>query len=197
MGLSARRLPSQPVPCPRGLDPAGTGPADRIYAYSTDGLGNYTIIDDANTPSLLSLPYFGFKGNPATMAATRAWVLSPKNPWYRPGPCASGVGSSHTPGDKIWPMALMSQGAGGQDAPPPPSDVLASQSSSLLSCPLLALPPSLFCHRLPKSMVVGTILIFFMTHNFLFARLASPSVVPPTPTPAGDPPAPISSPSRA
>jgi meiotically up-regulated gene 157 (Mug157) protein len=28
---------------------------EKIYAYSTDGLGNNTVIDDANTPSLLSL----------------------------------------------------------------------------------------------------------------------------------------------
>ena len=87
----------------------GGSPGTKIYAYSTDGLGNYTVIDDANTPSLLSLPYFGFTGDPQIMQATREWVLSPSNPWYRAGPCARGVGSSHTPGDRIWPMALISQ----------------------------------------------------------------------------------------
>lgn len=30
-----------------------------MYAYETDGFGNYTLIDDANVPSLLSLPYLG------------------------------------------------------------------------------------------------------------------------------------------
>jgi meiotically up-regulated gene 157 (Mug157) protein len=43
-------------------DPADTDPPQRIYAYETDGLGNYSALDDANTPSLLSLPYFGFAG---------------------------------------------------------------------------------------------------------------------------------------
>ena len=28
-----------------------------IYAYETDGMGHYTLMDDANVPSLLSLPY--------------------------------------------------------------------------------------------------------------------------------------------
>lgn len=70
--------------------------------------GNYTTIDDANTPSLLSLSYFGFQGDPAVMKATREWVLSSHNRWYHSGPCAKGIGSSHTPGDMIWPMALIS-----------------------------------------------------------------------------------------
>ena len=66
-----------------------------IYAYETDGLGNYTALDDANTPSLLSLPYFGFEGKPEIMNNTRKWVLSQANPWFLTGDCASGMGSSH------------------------------------------------------------------------------------------------------
>src|SRR5699024_1631842 len=31
----------------------------QIFAYETDGLGHYTLMDDANVPSLLSLPYLG------------------------------------------------------------------------------------------------------------------------------------------
>jgi meiotically up-regulated gene 157 (Mug157) protein len=87
----------------------GGGAGEMIYAYETDGLGNTSILDDANAPSLLSLPYFGFKGDAAIMANTRKWVLSASNPWYKTGKCATGVGSEHTGGNKIWPMALIAQ----------------------------------------------------------------------------------------
>jgi meiotically up-regulated gene 157 (Mug157) protein len=83
-----------------------------IYAYETDGLGNYSALDDANTPSLLSLPYFGFKGDPRIMNRTRRWVLSKANPWFMTGRCATGIGSAHTGSHVqpiIWPMGLISQ----------------------------------------------------------------------------------------
>ena len=32
----------------------------KIYAYETDGFGNYNLMDDANIPSLLSIPYLGY-----------------------------------------------------------------------------------------------------------------------------------------
>src|SRR5699024_408200 len=34
----------------------------KIYAYETDGLGNHVLMDDANVPSLLSIPYLGYCG---------------------------------------------------------------------------------------------------------------------------------------
>jgi len=82
-----------------------------VYAYETDGLGHYTRMDDANVPSLLSLPYLGCceKTDPL-YRATRAWCLSENNPYYFKGSKASGIGSPHTPQDYIWPIALAIQG---------------------------------------------------------------------------------------
>ncbi len=61
-------------------------------------------------PSLLSLPYLGFcsKTDPLYLA-TRAFLLSPGNPYFYVGSVASGIGSPHTPRGYIWPMALAMQ----------------------------------------------------------------------------------------
>lgn len=81
-----------------------------IYAYETDGLGHYNLMDDANVPSLLALPYLGVcaKDDPAYLR-TRAFVLSRENPYYYKGALAKGVGSPHTPDGYIWPIALCVQ----------------------------------------------------------------------------------------
>ncbi len=82
----------------------------RIYAYETDGLGNHLLMDDANVPSLLSIPYLGY-GAPddPTYLATRAMVLSGANPFYFAGTAAAGVGSAHTPPQHVWPIGLSMQ----------------------------------------------------------------------------------------
>ncbi len=81
-----------------------------IWAYETDGYGNHHLMDDANVPSLLSLPYLGFCApDDARYLRTRAFVLSTDNPHYVTGASASGVGSPHTGPGTIWPMALSMQ----------------------------------------------------------------------------------------
>ncbi len=82
-----------------------------IYAYETDGLGHHNLMDDANVPSLLAMPYMGYCANDdPTYMATRAFVLSSENPYFYKGKAAAGIGSPHTPTDYIWPISLCIQG---------------------------------------------------------------------------------------
>lgn len=75
-----------------------------------DGFGKFRLYDDANLPSLLSLPYLGFtaKDDPIYLN-TRALVLSKRNPFYFENGKFRGEGSSHTPRESIWPLALIVQ----------------------------------------------------------------------------------------
>lgn len=80
----------------------------KIYAYETDGLGNYNLMDDANVPSLLSLPYLGYcKQEDEIYQNTRRFVLSKQNPYYYEGKVLQGVGSPHTPEGYVWPISLI------------------------------------------------------------------------------------------
>jgi meiotically up-regulated gene 157 (Mug157) protein len=55
----------------------------KIYAFEVDGLGHHNLMDDANVPSLLSIPYLGWDYDPEIYANTRRFILSPANPWYQ------------------------------------------------------------------------------------------------------------------
>ena len=81
------------------------------YAYEVDGFGQYNIMDDANLPSLLSMPYFNYctKEN-ARYQNTRELVLSDINPFYYQGKYMEGIGSPHTPSRYVWHIALAIQG---------------------------------------------------------------------------------------
>lgn len=82
----------------------------RVYAYEVDGLGHANLMDDANIPSLLSIPYFGYVGvHDVVYQATRRFILSPRNPYYFVGKYASGIGSPHTPHGYVWPLSLVMQ----------------------------------------------------------------------------------------
>lgn len=82
----------------------------KIYAYETDGFGNYNLMDDANSPSLLAAPYLGYcSKNDEIYRNTRRFILSKDNPYYFEGKFARGVGSPHTPKNNIWHIALTMQ----------------------------------------------------------------------------------------
>jgi meiotically up-regulated gene 157 (Mug157) protein len=82
----------------------------RIYAYEVDGYGHANLMDDANVPSLLSIPYYGYVGvHDVAYMATRNFVLSPRNPYFFSGKYAAGIGSPHTPHGYVWPLALVMQ----------------------------------------------------------------------------------------
>lgn len=82
-----------------------------VYAYETDGYGQYNLMDDANVPSLLAMEYLGYHGkNPQVAQNTKKLILSEHNPYYYCGKKASGIGSPHTPVRYIWPIALAIQG---------------------------------------------------------------------------------------
>ncbi|KAJ7110661.1 Six-hairpin glycosidase-like protein [Mycena epipterygia] len=82
---------------------------NNIFAYETNGFGGRYVMDDANVPSLLSLPYLGFldKSHPAYVA-TRKLLLSRGNPYFAAGKNFSGIGGPHVDAWHPWPMSQIS-----------------------------------------------------------------------------------------
>ena len=82
----------------------------KMFVYETDGMGNMLLMDDANSPSLLSAPYLGYvKPDNEIYQNTRKFILSHSNPWYFEGAVAKGIGSPRTGTDKIWHISLTMQ----------------------------------------------------------------------------------------
>ncbi len=87
----------------------------KIYAYEIDGFGNTLLMDDANVPSLLALPYLGCCTNEdETYRRTRAFVLSDDNPYYFRG-LAEGIGGPHIGPGMIWPLSIIMRALTSQD----------------------------------------------------------------------------------
>ncbi|SHJ82681.1 haloacid dehalogenase superfamily, subfamily IA, variant 3 with third motif having DD or ED [Tessaracoccus bendigoensis DSM 12906] len=96
---------------------AAHGLIEGRYAYEVDGLGGVLWMDDANMPSLLSLPLTSdVAADDPVYLATRAWVLSDENPFFYRGKFAEGVGSPHTPEGYVWHIALAVQGLTGSES---------------------------------------------------------------------------------
>ena len=82
----------------------------KIYALETDGLGNYNLMDDANIPNLIAMPYYEYPFiNEEVYRNTREYMFSPKNPYYFTGNVLTGIGSPHTPKGRVWPLSLIIQ----------------------------------------------------------------------------------------
>ena len=81
---------------------------DVLWAYEVDGYGNTVMMDDANAPSLLSLPYLGCCdiADPVYQR-TRSWVLSGANPYFFQGKAGEGIGGPHQGLNYIWPMSIL------------------------------------------------------------------------------------------
>jgi uncharacterized protein len=81
-----------------------------IYAYECDGYGNVLLMDDAGLPSLVSIPYLGYKTtDDPVYVNTRRFALSADNPYFQKGVVIEGTGSPHTPGPRIWPMGIINR----------------------------------------------------------------------------------------
>ena len=82
-----------------------TTPQGTIWAYEVDGFGGQILMDDANVPSLLGLPYLESSPDPQLYARTRQFVWSHRNPWFFSGSAGEGIGGPHIGRNSIWPMS--------------------------------------------------------------------------------------------
>jgi meiotically up-regulated gene 157 (Mug157) protein len=80
----------------------------KVIAYEVNGFGSFNLMDDANVPSLLSLPYL--VGNDIAQTQeymnTRKMLFSSDNPFFFKGSAGEGIGGPHTGMDYIWPMGI-------------------------------------------------------------------------------------------
>lgn len=79
-----------------------------IYAFEVDGFGNYFLMNDANVPSLLAMPYLGdMDVKDPIYQNTRKFVWSEDNPYFFKGKAGEGIGGPHIGYDMVWPMSIM------------------------------------------------------------------------------------------
>ncbi len=79
-----------------------------IWAYEVDGYGGALVMDDANAPGLLSLPYLECcNASDPLYLRSRQFTLNAANPYFFRGKCADGIGSPHIGLGKIWPISII------------------------------------------------------------------------------------------
>jgi meiotically up-regulated gene 157 (Mug157) protein len=80
----------------------------KVYAYEVNGFGSYNLMDDANVPSLLSLPYLNAVSKKDLIYQnTRRLLLSSYNPFFFKGKAAEGIGGPHAGMEMIWPLSII------------------------------------------------------------------------------------------
>jgi meiotically up-regulated gene 157 (Mug157) protein len=83
----------------------------KIYAYEVNGYGSYNLMDDANVPSLLGLPYLdAMPVSDPVYQNTRKMLLSLNNPFFFKGKTGEGIGGPHVGTDMIWPLGIIIRG---------------------------------------------------------------------------------------
>ncbi len=105
-----------------------------VFAFEVDGYGSAIIMDDANLPSLLSLPLLGFVGvEDATYQNTRKMILEKGgNPYYLAGSAFTGIGGPHIGPQHPWPMSRLVQAMTSNDDEEIMSSLAAVRDSSRL-----------------------------------------------------------------
>lgn len=87
-----------------------------IYSFEVDGFGNRFLMDDANVPSLLAMPYLGdVEIDDPIYQNTRRFVWSESNPYFFRGTAGEGIGGPHVGYDMVWPMSIMMKAFTSQD----------------------------------------------------------------------------------
>lgn len=82
----------------------------KIYAYEINGFGSYNLMDDAGTPSLISLPYLNAVDvSDIVYQQTRKFAFSASNPFFIKGKAGEGEGSPHAGMENIWPLGIINR----------------------------------------------------------------------------------------
>jgi meiotically up-regulated gene 157 (Mug157) protein len=80
----------------------------KVYAYEVNGFGSFNLMDDANVPSLLGMPYLdAIKNTDPVYINTRKMLLSLNNPFFFKGTAGEGIGGPHIGKDMIWPISII------------------------------------------------------------------------------------------
>ena len=94
----------------------------KVYAFETDAYGSHLLMDDANAPSLLSLPYLCpelVSIDDSVYQNTRRMMWSEDNPYFFTGSLngakVGAIGSPHTGLGMVWPMSIIMKGLTSND----------------------------------------------------------------------------------